>query len=449
VNIIQFLRIVWAWRRISVLATLATVSGALIVILAVPPRWEAHTRVMLDTIKPDPLTGQVIGGAASAYAATQVEVIKDNAVAEKTVEQLGWLSDPILLKAYRNRAKKKDGSDFRHWLAQFVIDRTEVKLLPGTNILEITYTAPTPQEAKTVANALTSAYVDASVQYRRAAASRDADWFRAQAEKARADLDTAAKAEAEYQRQTGLVLQDDKTDVESARLRALASGTGGGAPVFTPIITANSPASAELAEVDAQIAQATQSLGPNHPQLQALKSKRAAVTLLVAQEEETARAARAAASSNVGALDRAMEEAKSKVLAQSGELEHLKDLHAEVTLREAQYTKTAARAAELQQEAMIGDTGLTVLGQAAVPQKPKFPNKPLILGGSLALGLVSGLLIGLLLEFLARRVCGFEDLQAAGVPVIAAIPALPRDARATNRFGLHRWPRRRVAEAAA
>lgn len=421
-NIIQFLRILWAWRWTTVLAMASCVVGAVIVVLVVPARWEAHSRIMLDTIKPDPLTGQVIGGNASAYAATQVELIKDYPVAGKVVDELGWASDPKLIAGYRHRSKK-DTRDFHRWLAQAIIDRTDAGLVPGANILEITFTAPEPRQAKAVADALTRAFVQTSVQFRRQQASHNADWFEAQSEKARADLDAAALAEANYQRQTGIILQDDKTDIENARLRALASEAAAGAPVFAPITTSGSAAGAELAQVEAAIAQAAQSLGPNHPQLQALKAKRVALAAQIAKDEAAARAASAAASSNIGVLDRAMATTKSKVLAQSTELEHLRDLHAEVALRQDQYSKTAARAAELRQEAMIGDTGLTVMGPAAVPQRPKFPNKTLILGGSLGLGLASGVLIGLILELLGRRVRGVEDLRSTGLPVLAVIPA--------------------------
>jgi succinoglycan biosynthesis transport protein ExoP len=442
VNIIQFLRILWARRWITVLATAGCVAGAVIVVLVVPARWEAHSRIMLDTIKPDPLTGQVIGANASAYAATQVELIKDYSVASKAVDELRWRSDPELIAAYRHRSKK-DTSDFGRWLAQLMIERTDAGLVPGTNILEITYAAPEPRTAKAVADALTRAFVQTSVQFRRQQASHNADWFEAQTEKARDDLDAAATRESDFQRQTGIILQDDKVDVESARLHALASEAAAGAPVFAPVTGSGSAAGAELAQVDAAIAQASQTLGPNHPELQTLKAKRSALAAQVAQEQAAARAA-SAASSNIGALDRAMASAKSKVLAQSTELEHLRDLHAEVALRQDQYSKTAARAAELRQEAMIGDTGLTVMGPAAVPQKPKFPNKTLMLGGSLGLGLASGVLIGLILELLGRRVRGAEDLQSTGVAVLAVIPAAkltPTPAGARN------WRPRRPPQA--
>lgn len=434
-SIIQFLRILWAWRWLTALATLSCLVGAAIVILFVPARWEAHTRIMLDVIKPDPLTGEAIGPNASAYAATQVELIKDYTVAGKAVDQLGWLSDPVFIETYQRRSKK-DVRDFRRWAAQLAIDRTDAGLVPGTNILEITYTAPKPNEAKTVADALTKAYVESSVEFRRQEASRNADWFEAQAQKLKADLDTASDAEAAYQRQTGIILQDEKTDVDSARLHALASDAAAGAPVFAPISSSGSAAGAELAQVDAEISQASQSLGPNHPELQALKLKRAALASEVAQEQTATRAAAAASTAGVGALDRAMASARSKVLGQSAELEHLRQLHGEVELRRDQYNKTAARAAELRQEAMIGDTGLTVLGPAAAPQKPKFPNKPLIVGGSLALGIASGVLAGLLLELLGRRVRGLEDLRSIEAPVLAVVPGAAKrgDKRVQSRL---------------
>ncbi len=439
VSIVQFLRILRAWWWLTVLSTVSCAVGALIVIIVVPARWEAHTRIMLDVIKPDPLTGQAIGPNASAYAGTQAELIKDYTVAGKAVEQLGWLSDPAMIEAYQRRPKK-DVRDFRHWVAQRVIDRTDAGLVPGTNILDITYTAPSPNEAKAVADVITKAYMDSSVEFRRQEASRNADWFEAQTQKVKADLDTASAAESAYQRQTGIILQDEKTDVDSARLHALASDSAASAPIFAPITTSGSAAGAELAQVDAAISQASQSLGPNHPELQALRLKRTALASEVAQEQMSTRAASVAASAGVGALDRAVASAKSKVLGQSAELEQLRQLHAEVELRRDQYNKTAGRAVELRQEAMIGDTELTVLGPAAVPQQPKFPNKPLILGGSLGLGVASGILAGLLLELLGRRVRGIEDLKSIEVPVLSVVPATAKHGsldRRRLRWGSH------------
>ena len=423
-SIIQFLRILWARRWIIVAATVSCVAGAAIVVLVVPPRWEAHSRVMLDLIKPDPLTGEVIGPGSRAYAATQIELVKDYAVAGQVADQLGWLSDPLLISRYQHRPAN-DERDFRRWIAQQVIDRTKADLVEDSNILEITYTATTPTDAKAVADALMKAYLDTSIALRREAAARDADWFDTQSAKAKNALDDAAAAEAAFERQTGLMLQDDKTDIDTARLRALAGEGAVTAPVFAPISASVSPASVELAQLDAQISQASQILGPNHPELVAMRAKRAALAGQVAQERALARAsagAASAASANVGAVNSAMNAEKSKVVGQADKIEHLKELNADVDLRRDEYIKLATRAADLRQEAAIGETGLTVLGSAVTPQKPVFPNKLLIFGGSLGLGLAVGVLLALLSELFWRRVRGVEDLSSINAPVLAIIP---------------------------
>jgi uncharacterized protein involved in exopolysaccharide biosynthesis len=448
VSIVQFLRIFWARRWIVVAATISSVIGALIVVLVIPPRWEAHSRVMLDLIKPDPLTGQVIG-SNSPYAATQIELVKDYAVAGQVADQLGWLSDPVLIEGYQRRSAS-DTRDFRRWIAQQVIDRTKADLVAGSNILEITYMATNPRDAKLVADALMNAYVDTSVGFRRQAASRDADWFDGQAAKAKDALDAAAAAEAAFEKQTGVMLEDDKTDVDTARLRALAGQ--GAAPMFTPFASGPSAASIELAQVDAAISQASQTLGPNHPELIALRAKRAILMKQVSQERAAGGAAASAASAAAGAVNSAMAAVRSKVVGQADKIERLKELHAQVELLRDEYNKTAAKAADLRQEATIGETGLTVLGAAVTPQKPTFPDKPLIFGGSLGLGLAVGVLVGLLMELFARRVRGAEDLQVIGAPLLTIIPATKAERPSRQRgrpraFWKRLWGRPRVVEA--
>lgn len=449
-SIIQFLRILWARRWIIVAATASCLFGALIVVAVVPPRWQAHSRVMLNLIKPDPLTGQVIGSNWRPYAETQTELVQDYAVAGQVADQLGWLSDPQLIARYQHRPAS-DTRDFRRWIAQQVIDRTKAEMLEDSNIMEITYTASNPGDAKAVADALMKAYVDSSVSLRRQAASHDADWFDVEAAKEKYALDAAAAAEATYEKQTGLVLQDDKTDVDTARLRALASDGAAAAPVVAPV-AAGSAVGAELAQVDAAITQAQETLGPNHPELVALRAKRASLEGQLKQEQAQARAAAGAASASVGAVSAAMAAEKLKIVGQADKIEHLRQLGAQVDLLRDEYNKTASKAAELRQEATIGDTGLTVLGSAVTPQQPTFPNIPLIFGGAIVLGLGTGVFIGLLVELFARRVRGAEDLKGLQAPVLAIVPkfAGPRVLTTPTARGVARrhWFRRpRVVQA--
>lgn len=119
-NIFQFLRILWARRWLTVSAVVFTLFGAVIAILIVPPRYEAVSRVMLNILKPDPVTGIVIGGpAARTYITTQTELIKDYGVAETVVDQLNWASSPDAVTMYQNSGN--NDVDIRRWLAGRIV----------------------------------------------------------------------------------------------------------------------------------------------------------------------------------------------------------------------------------------------------------------------------------------------------------------------------------------
>ncbi len=64
-------------------------------VLILPPRWDAHARVMINATKPDPVTGQSMNvQEGRIFAATQIELVTDPTVAGKVAEEMGWMSDP-------------------------------------------------------------------------------------------------------------------------------------------------------------------------------------------------------------------------------------------------------------------------------------------------------------------------------------------------------------------
>jgi succinoglycan biosynthesis transport protein ExoP len=397
--------------RLILAVTISCVVGAYIATLVIPARWEGDSRVILNFMEPDPVTGEVIAAnGTNTYVASQVALATDYSVASQVVDELHWASDPILIADYNDRWSD-DPRDFRHWAAQFIIDRTKAQVEQGSNILDISFIGATPDQAKAVADALRQSYIDLSLSLRRADTLRSAEWFDSQAVKEKQRLDSAEAAEADYSRVNNVYMATDTNDVDSSRLAALAAQSGGEGAV------GGTSASVELAEVNADISALTKILGPNHPELQALRAKRAALAAVVGETP---------ASDHTGAKN-ALEVQAAIVNAKSGKLARLRELRAEVEVRRQLYDKTVARAAELRQEAAIVDPDLTPLGAATVPASPSFPYMPLVMGGSLALGLVLGTLIALLAELLNRRVRSPEDLQVAlDLPVLAVVMAPQR-----------------------
>ncbi len=436
-SITQFLRIFWAHKWLPLVTTISSFVGAMIVVMIVAPSYQTSARVMLNLLKPDPVTGEVIGSrTAGVYIKTQAELIRDYGVAGKVVDQLGWMNDPGLMAQYQASGTS---TDMRRWLAQRIIDGTTVSQVPATNFIEIGYRSASPEQARAISEALRTAYLESVLETRRAEANRNAEWFTQQAEKLREQLVAADQAKTDYERANGIIMQSDNTDVDTARLRALAGQGAGISMAPPPMVATTTPAEMALTQLDAQIGQMSKILGPNHPQMNEMRNRRTTLVQMAAQERAAQRAAAGAAASGAAqaaaAIESAVQTQTSRVIAKRDKIQRLSQLQSEVNLRREQYNRAMARAAEYRQEANVTDPGMSPMGNAVTPRKPNFPNIPLILGGAAGLGFGMGLMVALLLELFGRRVRSVEDMESAfDVPLLAVVkpesaPRRPRTAR--------------------
>lgn len=419
-SIAHFFRILWVRRNLVLATTLAALAASLIVVKLVPARYTATSRVMLDIMKPDPVTGQALSSQfARAYVATQIELIKDYRVAGRVVDSFNWTASPELAAAFQATNPGPDMT-LRRWLAQRVIDGTDAQLITGSNILEISYTSDAPENAAKIADTLREAYEAETRLMKQRGAMQSAEWFANQTNKLRAELKVAEEKKAEFERANGIVIEDDMSDGESARLRAMAGMSdtpamapmGGGVPIV-------SPSQAQLTQIDIAIETAMRTLGPNHPRLVALRQQRAATAASVTQELAAARAAARAGSGGGGPSAGALYAAQqAKVLAQRGKVAEARQLAVDVAVLREQAAVAAKRTADLEQQGESTETGMSFLGNAIAPRSPSFPNIPLIVLGSILIGLGLGMGLAILIELLYRKVRGPSDLTAIGVPLL-------------------------------
>ena len=423
-SIAHFFRILWARRVLVLSALLGSIVAGLLMVMILPPRYTATSRLMLDIVKPDPVTGEMLSSQfARSFVSTQVEIIKDYKVAGRVVDKEGWTSSPQLAAAYRaDVGGGADTSGLRRWLAQRIIDNVEVKLIEGSNILEIAYTTDNPAAAAEVADALRSAYEQETSELRQQTARKNAEWFTLQTQKLRQELNTAETKLTAFEKENGVVISPDgTTDSESARLQAMSQVPAMPAPMVMqgPSVPVMSPSQGQLSQLDASIETLTATLGPNHPRLQALRQQRAALASTVARELSAARAASQPMSGGGGpSAGELFSEQQQKVLAERGKVGEARQLAVDVMALRDQVANSVKRAGEFEQEAQATETGLSFLGNAAPPQSPTSPKVPLIILGSIALGLALGIGLALLVELLKRRVRGPIDLNFDGVPLL-------------------------------
>ncbi len=421
-SITQFLRILMMRRNIIIVALLASILAGVAVVKLIPKQYEATSRVMLEIIRPDPVTGEVLSSSyARAYTKTQIELIKDYRVAGRAVDKLGWAGSADMAAQYQ---QSNSDQPFRRWLASIIIAGTEARLIDASNILEISYRGSSPDAAARIANALQEAYEEQTIQFKRQDAQKNARWFREQTTELRTKLAQAEARKAEFEKTNDIVLQDEGVDTDTARLQALASSAPVAPVSMAPMpvqVSGPGPAQMQLAQVEAAIATASRTLGPNHPDYVALLRQRDIAANAAAQERAAAAAnARASAAPaptgpSVGALFNAQRE---RVLSQRGKLAEAKQLQNDVAVLRAQLNETQIKGAKEEQEAQSADAGLTLLSSATPPDDATFPRTIPVMLGAIALGLGLGILLALLFELLNRKVRGPDDLAIDGVPLI-------------------------------
>lgn len=434
-SIAQFLRILMARRMVILVTLFVGMVIAVSLCFILKPRFPATARILMDVIKPDPVSGTVIASSfVRGYTRTQIELITDYRVAGDVVDRLGWENNPLMVDDFKKNSNGTE--DFRRYKARGIIENTDASLVQGSNILEITYTAGNPIIARTVASALRSAYIDASLRFRTDAAGRSADWYVDQAQKAQATLASAEAKKSAYERENGIVMAPGGADSETMKLEGMQSAllsarTAAGMVDSNKDIRAEQSGTvtgirAQLNGVEDSLALATQKLGTSHPTYIALAQRKAVLQQQLARETALAHSqggsTASASQSNAARLEAEVTAQKTKVLALKPQLDELAQLQREVDLRRSQYEKAASRAADLKLEADVSETGLVPLGDAVVSGVPAFPNKPLILALGAAGGLGLGIIFAIAAELLSRRVRGPEDLaRASRVPVLAVI----------------------------
>ncbi|WP_294109693.1 GNVR domain-containing protein [Sphingomonas sp.] len=412
-SLMQFLRILWVWRVTIVLAAAACLIAGIAAALVRPKTYTAEARVLLDLLKPDPVTGQEISSSfARAYLPTQTELVRDYRVAGRVVDKLGWTRSPELRADYE--ASNAQGVDFRRWLAGGVAENTKPYNVEGSNVLVIGYTASDPETAAKMADAVRDAYIEETLQTRRSEAAGNAAWFERQLRDVRDKLIAAEQRKVAFERANNIVLLDKDNDADAARLQALSGQT----PPSSTIVGgggASDPNAGQLAAIDAKIAAASTTLGDNHPVLQELRQQRAAI--VASSRASAAPAPRLVLGGGGGDVN----SARAKVLAQRDKVETAKRLETDVEVLRDQYAKVNARAAELRQQAASNESGITLMDSAVPPRQSDGPKSMVLIAGSAGLGLALGVMLSLLIELLYRRVRGADDFRALDVPLLGVV----------------------------
>jgi chain length determinant protein EpsF len=419
------------WVFLALLA--ATVLAAIVVTIVMPKTYEATVSVLVDNRDEQMINQQQMPArAALGYMQTQVDIIQSQRVAREVVRDLK-LAESDAVKADWQKAGGKGTPE--DWVAQGLVSKLKVDV-SQSSVIGITYSSSSSKFAAAVANGFAKAYVDTSLNLRVEPAQQASAWFGDQLKGLRADLESAQAKLAKFQRERGILINDERLDFENSRLAELSSQVlqatstsydnasragqaGKRASETLPEVIANPLVTAlktELLRAESKLSELSTRVGPNHPQYIQQQSEvdalRARVGAEMAKVAGGLATATAQARSREGAL-------RADYAAQRKKVEDLRDARAEslilqrdVDTAQKGYEAALARYQVNKVEGTARQTNVTILNQAI---EPTFPSKPRV-SLNVALGLFVGTLLGLaaifLLEILDRRVRSDPDLDA-------------------------------------
>ncbi|MBX3483742.1 Wzz/FepE/Etk N-terminal domain-containing protein [Phenylobacterium sp.] len=439
-------RILWGRRAIVLVATLASLVGGAIVVKTAPKRYVATARVVLDYIKPDPVTGVQVGRKqVEAYVTSQMQFIRDYQVAVPAAEALGLLDSPQFIESYA-AIPEGDKPEYPMWVAQQIMASLTVKPFEDSNILEIRYRTRERQAAEGVVDAIRTAYISATVASRRQAYEANAAALAEKQAKLRAKLAEVQAEQAQLERQTGIMMVQGRMDLESRTLATLSNPPLRRRPDLPAQL--GPQATASLVRLNSALAEAETVLGPNNPRLVALRNEQRIAQQSVAQSTSVASQAAQQKIVSERVTSARVEQQKSKVLAERVTLLQLRLQQDLIDAYTEQIKTLTDSIAHMRQVAAADTTTIMSIGQVTSSPKPSFPNPTLIMGGTGALGVIGGALLALLCEMFARHVRDPRTLErAAGAPLLAAIPRqrpTRRGVAVLSRPTLA-WPRRKKA----
>lgn len=402
------------WQIIAVTTT-ACLLGGFWVVMSSAPRYMGHARVVIDYIRPDPLTGAIIPSETlDAYLAGQIRMLRDAQVVGPTAEALGWLNDPAVLTAYADRPAS-DTRDLIAWVADIMNPRIRIRMVEDSNIMEISYIGESPEISRAAADALRATYIQSNVQVRQEASRQSAEKVQASIERVRVELAELEALQARVEAETGVVLGSKGIDEASDQLRLKAKRPD--APVV--LRGSNGTATAgRLAQLEAVIDREMASLGPNNPALTSMLRERDMLRSQAAAEESSVegRAAAIIASSRASAA--LFESLKARVLSTREPALRLRLLQDQIDNRQNEFRQLTEALVELRSFQSTTISSISPIGEAFSDPEPVFPNKKLIFGGVAGLGLVIGSILACLSELMGRRVRTRRHLESASGAVV-------------------------------
>jgi len=438
------------WTVLTVMVALTTVVA--IVSFKTQPTYQATARVEVEPDTPEIMTLQDIyrgepGYSDETFLQTQVNVLKSENLAWRTVQQLGLAEKAEFAEPIGGaHAPAVSPSAEQNGLIQAFRGHLRVALMRDSRMVEVTFESTDPQLAARAANALVNNYTEYNFHQKYDATRAASGLMEQQLDELKAKVEKSQQAMLDYERKNLIVDIGDKQSVVDQRLSGLSNDlTAAQADRMQKqslyeLVSSNNSEAALIAQdgllqsLDEKYASLREEYvdgvgqyGPNFPKVKRIQDQMDEVQSLMERErkrlvtrvhedflaaqgrERLLAAAVAQEKEEVGKLNQLSiehnllkHEFETNQQLYSGLLQHLKDATVAAGLRA---------------------TNIHMVDSALVPTAPVAPRVTYNIAVSILAGLVLGITLAFLAESMDTSIKSAEDLERIiGVPALAVVP---------------------------
>ena len=406
------------------------------------PIYQASSRVVIDPEPPKVLNIQEVaplGAQNQMYYTTQYELIKSRPVMEKVIENFN------LTKRLPELAEAKDPVAVLLRSVAVVPKRT-------TRLVDIKFEHPDPALAAVVANAIAHIYTRSNLDLKLQGAREALAWLSEQMTELRAKVQDSSMALQNYRIKVGIVGIEEQRRITTGKimnfnnaylnaqaqrlavwaklkeLRDIARDPVGAQTIFT--VADNSliqKLKAQAADLKVHLSKAIKTYRRKHPVLVKLRAQIREVQEKLDAEIETmlqavnteyrvARAREKALLSNVNRLKREAQNFNEKEIQYHA-------LEREVESNKQMQETVLNRLKEMGVSGGLETNNIRVVEEAQVPRFPVKPRKLLNLSLAVVIGLLGGIGLAFVLEYLDNTIRTPEEVERyLGLPVVGIIP---------------------------
>ena len=398
------------------------------------------------------------------YIETQSKILTSETLALQTIRNSGLASSPDFASgngpseaiATGSLANQKRPPEISAFLGSLSVRR-----VPNSRLMEVSFESTDPQLAARMVNAHLETYIEQNYRRSYEATMQASRWLAGQLDELKIRVEKSENARIEYERQNQIWTVDDKqnmttqrlgelnkelTDVQSDRIRkqALYEFAKAGELEAVPQLR-NNVVLQELqrrrAELSLQYTDAVNQYGPNFPKVQRMQAQMKDVDEqithqskgIIVELENDYRAALQLEELRSKALD----QQKADTNVMSEKMVQYNILRREAEANKALYEGLLTKLKEAGISAGLRSSNVRIVDPAMIPSTPARPAKARNIALAFLVGLVGGIGLALLREYLDNTVKTPDDVETlARLPSLAVVPTFGDGASSKKRAGL-------------